>query len=144
MRKKLFTSSKIYIAKSRIANAGRGVFAAQSIKRDEVIEVCPVIEVPLDDVSNTPESILDNYYFYFGKNNEKLAIALGFGSIYNHAYEPNATYKKKPRDKVIDFVAIRDIKKDEEITVNYHFGNPDDKSPVSIKGVPPFKAKKKW
>lgn len=135
----LLPSDKIYVAKSGINNAGRGVYAKVRIKKRELIERCPVIEVPKNDVSNLKESILVNYYFYYGAKNERLAIALGFGSIYNHSYEPNATYKKKPKEKVIDFIALRDIKKGEEITVSYNFGNPDDKRPVTrfIKDVPP-------
>ena len=53
--------------------------------------------------------------------------------MYNHSYSPNATYNKRVKEKLIDFVALKDIKKDEEITVNYNFGNPDDKSPLWIK-----------
>ena len=133
---KLYTSKKIYIVKSKIKRAGRGVFAAQNMKKKEVIETYPIIEIPKNDVSNLKESILVNYYFYFGKKNEVLAIALGFGSIYNHSYGPNATYKKRIKNKTIDFVAIKDIKKGEEITVNYNYGNPEDKSPLWIKGIP--------
>ena len=59
-----------------------------------------------------------------------MAIALGFGSIYNHSYEPNATYKIKPKEKIIEFVAIKNIEKNNEITVNYNFGNPKDKTPL--------------
>ena len=92
---KLITSDKIYIRQSRIANAGRGVYARRDIKKDEIIEKCPIIEVPKHDVANLRESILVTYFFYFGKNKERLIIALGFGSIYNHTYEPNATYKIK-------------------------------------------------
>lgn len=139
--RKLPTSKKIYIAHSRIANAGRGVFATQSIKRMEIIEVCPVILISKNDVSNLKGSILVNYYFYFGKDNEMLAIALGFGSIYNHSYEPNATYKKKSGDKVIDFVAIKNIKKGEEITINYNYGNPKDKTNSGVNGVPPYEGR---
>lgn len=137
---KLFASDKIYISDSRIPKSGRGVFAKVDIKKGELIERCPVIEIPKSDVSNLKESALINYYFYYGTENERLAIALGFGSIYNHSYEPNTTYKKKPAEKVIDFVALQDIKKDDEITVNYNFGDPDDKSPVSkwIKDIPPY------
>lgn len=133
----LLASEKIYVAKSSISNADRGVFAKADIKKDETIERCPIIEVPKSDVSNLKESILVNYYFYWGENREKLAIALGFGSIYNHSYEPNATYEQNRKDKTIDFIALRDIKKDKEITVSYNFGNPDDKSPVKVAGVPP-------
>lgn len=128
--KKLFTSDKVYIRQSRILNAGRGVYARRDIKKDEIIEKCPVIEAPKHDMSNLRESILVTYFFYFGKNKERLAIALGFGSIYNHTYKPNATYKIKHTEKTIDFIALSDINKDDEITVNYNYGNPKDKSPL--------------
>ena len=81
-------------------------------------------------MSNLRESILVTYFFYFGKKKERLAVALGFGSIYNHSYTPNATYKIKVKKKTIDFTAIKDIKKNEEITFNYSFGNPKNKNPL--------------
>ncbi len=131
--KKLLASSKVYISKSGILNAGRGVYARRDIKKGEIIERCPVVEVPKDDVSNLKDSILVTYFFYFGKNKERLAIALGFGSLYNHSYEPNATYKIKPRENAIDFIALEDIKKDCEITVNYNHGNQKDKRSLRLR-----------
>ncbi len=128
--KKLPTSDKIYIRQSRILNAGRGVYARRDIKKDEIIEKCPVVEVPKHDMANLRESILVTYFFYFGKNKERLAVALGFGSIYNHSYKPNARFKIKHTEKSIDFIALNDIKKDEEITVNYKYGNPKNKRPL--------------
>ena len=128
--KKLFTSDKVYVGQSRILNADRGVFARCDIKKGEIIEICPVILVPRHDMSNLSESILVTYFFYFGKNKERLVIALGFGSIYNHSYEPNATYKVKLKEKTIEFSALKDIKKDTEISFNYNYGNPKDKSPL--------------
>lgn len=130
---KILTSDKIYIGQSKMRNAGRGVFARFDIKKGEIIESCPVILVPRHDTSNLNESILVTYFFYFGKDKERLAIVLGFGSIYDHSYEPNATYKIKMREKLIEFSAIKDIKKDSEITVNYNFGNPKDKTPLWFK-----------
>lgn len=118
--KKLFTSNKIYVGKSKILNAGRGVFAKCNIKRGEIIERCPVIEVSKHDASNLKESILVTYFFYYGKNKEKLFIALGFGSIYNHTYKPNAKYEIKQKEKIIEFIALSDINKNDEITVNYN------------------------
>ena len=128
--KKLYPSNKVYISKSNIKNAGRGVFATQKIKKGEVIEVCPLIIVPKSDMSNLRESILVTYFFYFGKNKERLAVAFGSGSIYNHSYTPNATYQIRVKKKTIDFIAIKDIKKNEEITFNYSFGNPKNKNPL--------------
>ncbi|HEY4694678.1 MAG TPA: SET domain-containing protein [Candidatus Nanoarchaeia archaeon] len=136
--KTFYPSKKIYLSKSKIKNAGRGVFASKDIKKNEVIEICPVIEVPMDDLSNLKESILVKYYFSFEDNKDLLVIALGFGALYNHSYKPNATYKKISKDKVIEFGAIKDINKDEEITVNYNSGDPDDKSQL-WKDIPPFK-----
>lgn len=130
---KLLASDKIYIGQSKIPNAARGVFAKCDIAKGEVIERCPVILVSRHDTSNLSESILVTYFFYFGKKKERLAIALGFGSIYDHSYKPNATYKIKIKEEIIEFTAIKDIKKDEEITVNYNFGNPKDKGPLWFK-----------
>lgn len=137
--KKLFASDKVYIGQSKIINAGRGVYAGRDIKKDEIIEKCPVIDVPKHDMSNLKESVLVTYFFYFGKNRKQLLVALGFGSIYNHTYKPNATFKIKPKDQVIDFVALKDIKKDEEITVNYKHGNPKVKRPLWFEEGPLLK-----
>ena len=50
-------------------------------------------------------------------------------SLYNHSYKPNAIYIRKVSEKVIDFVAIRDIEAGEEITINYN-GVSDSNQPV--------------
>lgn len=128
--KKLLSSNKVYVAKSRIKNAGRGVFANQVIKKRDIIEVCPLIIVLKNDLSNLNESILVTYFFYFGKKREHLAIALGFGSIYNHSYTPNTTYKINNREQTIVFTALKEIKKNDEITVNYNCRNPKNKNPL--------------
>jgi hypothetical protein len=62
-------------------------------------------------VDSLKQSDLLNYYFLWGEELRKVAIALGFGSMYNYSYEPNATYKKRFGEKQIDFIAIKDIKK---------------------------------
>lgn len=116
----VFLSNKVYIDKSKIKNAGRGVYAKFDIKKGEIVEKSPIIEVPKFDASNLKESILVTYFFYFGKKKERIAFALGFGSIYNHSYKPNISYKVKPKDKVIEFAALKNIKKDEELTFNYY------------------------
>lgn len=128
--KKIFPSESVYLAASNIPNAGRGVFAAHHIKKNKIIERCPIIEVPKNDTSVLSESILVTYFFFFGKKKERMAISLGFGSIYNHSGKPNATFKINPENTVIDFIAIKNIKKDTEITFNYYHGNTKGKSPL--------------
>lgn len=132
--KAISPSQKVYLAKSAIPNAGRGVFASKDIKMGEIIERCPVIELPPHEGHLLQQTLLINYLFEWGKG---VAVCLGFGSIYNHSYEPNATFTKHREDEQIVFSAIMDIGKDEEITVNYHHGNPNDKSPLWIKDIPP-------
>jgi SET domain-containing protein len=134
--KKILTSKKVYISKSGIPNAGRGVFAKCDIKKNEIIEKCPFIDIPEHDMANLGESILVTYFYYFGKNKQKLIIALGFGSIYNHTYKPNAIYKIKYKEGTIDFIALHEIKKDVEITVNYSYANPKATSPLWFEVIP--------
>lgn len=128
--KSLFPSENVYIKESKMVNAGRGVFAKKDIKRGGIIEVCPIIELPEHDASNLEEGILITYLYYFGKDREKALVALGFGSIYNHTYTPNALYEIKASEKTITFSAQKNIKKDQEITVNYNHGNPKGTNPL--------------
>ncbi|KKQ42182.1 MAG: hypothetical protein US60_C0022G0008 [Microgenomates group bacterium GW2011_GWC1_37_8] len=128
-------SSKIYLSKSKIPKDGKGVFAAKSIKKGEVIEECPVLVLPKKDYPTVKKTILRNYYFMWGKTTS--ALCFGYGSFYNHSYQPNATYKKNTKERKIDFVAIKNIAKDKEITVNYNYGKPDEKSTLWIKDIKP-------
>ena len=127
---KLLFSDKIYISQSKIYKAGRGVFARVAIKKGEIVERCPVIEIPEHEASSINESTLVTYIYYLGKNKQRLILALGFGSIYNHSYLPNALYKEKYKEKVLEFIAIKSIKKNEEITIDYCQGNQKDTSPL--------------
>ncbi|PWU22921.1 SET domain-containing protein-lysine N-methyltransferase [Candidatus Cerribacteria bacterium 'Amazon FNV 2010 28 9'] len=136
-KSKLFTPScKIYLAPSRIPHAGRGVFARKHISEGDLIERCPVLELPTRDIPLLEKTLLHNYYFLWGEELSQVAIALGFGSLYNHSYSPNATYHKFMKKRYLEFIAIKDIAENEEITVNYNHGNPDDKSPLWMNDVP--------
>ena len=55
-------------------------------------------------------------------------MALGYGSLYNHSFKPNARYTKGPAEMAIKFSALRDIAAGEEILINYN-GTPEDDSP---------------
>jgi SET domain-containing protein len=106
---------------------GRGIYAERDIKKGEKFEVSPIIMISTEEWEKYLEkTILYNYLFYWGEN---LALALGYGSLFNHSYHPNARFLNNKANLSIDFYALRDIKKDEEITVNYH-GDPEDDSPL--------------
>ena len=113
----------------RVKGKGRGVFARRPIREGEEIERVPVVVVPLDDMKQGDDwTELAGYCFNWGDGT--VALALGYGSLYNHSYQPNARYDDRtPKVKV--FSALRDIEPGEEITVNYN-GEPGDKASVGF------------
>jgi SET domain-containing protein len=111
----------------RVKGKGRGVFARRAIPEGEVIETCPVLVLPAGQVGDDPaRSALAGYTFVWGRGT--VALALGYGSLYNHSFQPNARYEDVA-GRTKRFVALRDIAAGEEITVNYN-GEPGDRSPV--------------
>jgi len=112
------------------ASRGRGVFAARSFRAGEVIEVCPVIALSSDDAAKLDETPLYDYYFGWGAENKGAAIALGFGSLYNHSYAPNAVYRKSEADGTISIIAVKSIAPDDEITIKYNYGDTENCSPI--------------
>lgn len=128
--KKIISKDTVYVKQSSVKGAGRGVFAKRDIKKGESIETCPVITIPAYDMANLNESILVTYFFFHGKDKERVLVSLGFGSLYNHSYLPNATYQIHQKEKTMDFIAIADIPRDSEITFNYKSGNAKNKNPL--------------
>lgn len=109
---------------------GRGVFATRDIKSGELIHVAPVIVLTKDEYEIVAEhTILSNYVFNWHKRHKNCALALGYGSLFNHSYNPNALYKLQLKKQTIDFYAYTDIKAGEEILINYN-GDPDNNEPL--------------
>lgn len=126
MQKITLASDSVYIDRSHIEDAGRGVFAKRDIDAGEVIEVSPMLVLDSRLVTwvlrITP---LRNYFYQWGEDRLVSALALGFGSLYNHSFDPNAVYEKNIDERTITFTAREDISKGEEITINYN-GHPED------------------
>jgi uncharacterized protein len=103
---------------------GRGVFAGKGFKKGEIIEACPVIVLPGKDIPHIEKTELSWYYFLW--DDELAAIALGYGSLYNHSHTPNSEIDIDHQNHVIVFKALGDIRKGEEITHDYDW--PSDGS----------------
>lgn len=108
---------------------GRGVFARRQIAEGELIEQAPVLVIPAAEWKHLEQTMLYSYCFSWGAEHQHAALALGFGSLYNHSYQPNAAYVKRLAEGVIDFVALRQIAPGQEITINYH-GSPGAQGPM--------------
>ena len=112
-----------------VPGKGRGIFARRGFAPGALIERCPVIGMPEEHWEHLDRTVLEVYCFKWGEQLERPAVALGYGSLYNHAFLPNAQYQRSLALQAIDFVALRDIAAGEEITVNYN-GDPKDQTEV--------------
>lgn len=117
---------KIEIKKKK--NIGRAVFALENFKKGEIIEICPTIVLNTKERKLCERTIL-NSYIYPWKSTRTGSVVLGWGSIYNHSYNPNSDWKQDFKTKTMVYRAIKDIKKGEEILVNYN-GEPDDMTEI--------------
>lgn len=111
-------------------NRGRGVFANRKINAGEIIEDAPVIIISAIELENLKRTDLYRYFFQWNcEQGECGAICLGLGSIYNHSPTPNAKYIRIFEKKIIRFITLKPIHKDEEVLTNYN-GNSKNKSPL--------------
>ena len=115
----------IFVAPSRLH--GLGVFTGAAIPANSIIEICPILYIPREDIASIQSTIINDYYFEWDEDLEAGALALGYGSIYNHSFQPNATYDVDMSGRTIYIAAYRDIEAGEEITINYN-GDPQEQA----------------
>ena len=81
-----------YVFVQETAGRGLGVFARKLIPENTVIERVPVLIFPTKFLWHPEEtSPLADYVFTW--DDDRVALALGFGSLYNHSFTPNAIYE---------------------------------------------------
>ena len=111
---------------------GYGVFATEYIPDKKVVEVCPIIMYHKDVHSYTRElsrgiitrshhvHIIESYAFDFDYKRGMVALAMGYGGMYNHSFNPNLIVIKqqKPIPGIV-FISLRDINPGEELTHAY-------------------------
>ncbi len=114
---------------------GRGVFAIVDIDQGTLIERVPVILIPKAQVFGDSPLVQRNVkisWYVFDRTGlterNYVGLALGYGSIYNHSFSPNARYTPVAPD-LMDIHAIQNISAGEEILINYN-GDPANKNDV--------------
>lgn len=103
-----------------VPGKGRGVFTDEFIPAGTLIEICPMIVLPAKDRKYIDETKIFNYYFLWGDKHKQSAIALGYGSLYNHSRSANADYESWYEEEEIHIIAYKDILPEEEVTINYN------------------------
>jgi hypothetical protein len=117
----------LYIANS--PDRGRGVFTSEFLTVGTVIEISPVIVLTGKERILLDQTRLHDYLFLWGGDESECCVALGYISIYNHDYHSNAEYEMDFSISTIRIKLVSNIKKGEEIFINYN-GTWNDPKPV--------------
>lgn len=102
---------------------GRGVFAVQGFFKGELVEESPVVLLPGPFKDLPPE--LKSMVFDWANltaSGKGQALALGYGSLFNHNNPANLRYSPDPQNGTMRFYAVREIAPGEELTINYNAG----------------------
>jgi SET domain-containing protein len=79
------------------------------------------------DIEHINETTLTKYEFMW--DDEYEAIALGYGSLYNHSEEPNVEWDRDFERKLFVFTALKDVEPGEELTIDYFPDDPKEDFP---------------
>jgi len=110
----------IYV-KDTGTSKGRGVYAARIFKAGDVVEESPVVlfRKPYEVLHKELKTIVFHWEGAGGARPTQ-ALALGYGSLYNHSNPSNLRYEIDRESLLLRFIAVRDIRADEELTINYN------------------------
>jgi SET domain-containing protein len=96
---------------------GRGVFAGKDFSKGDLIERAPIIKLPDPEWESLEKTALREYYFNWSA--DSAAIALGYIEMVNYDENPNAATNRLQAEGQMEIVALREIRKGEEITIRY-------------------------
>lgn len=106
---------------------GLGVYAARAYHTGDVVERSPVVVFDLPAVGELPHEIcvrMFNWQWLIDGSSGRQAIALGYGSLYNHGKVPNLRYVAVEGTHTLEFIALNDIAAGDELTIDYDQGSP--------------------
>jgi uncharacterized protein len=108
---------------------GRGVFSSENIEAGTLIEVSPVIVMTADDRKLLDQTLLHDYIFEWGHEQDQCCMALGYVPMYNHSVAANCEYEMDFEHALMGIRTVRPITAGEELCINYN-GEWDDSKPV--------------
>jgi len=113
--------SQVYSAETGTP-LGRGVFASHNFEPAEIVEIAPVV---LLDLKTQPfPAAIRRLAFNWSKTH--VALALGFGSLYNHSDQPNLVFKRDVENLTITFSTLREVQPGEQLTISYDYIGPGE------------------
>ena len=112
----------LYVGPSKLG--GRGVFTSRAVEKGSVVELAPALVLSPEDRRAIHGTRLHDYYFLW--DGEGAAIALGYGSLYNHSASPNLEYDIDYEFQQIRFVTLRPVEAGEELLIDYLAGGGEE------------------
>jgi len=129
LKDKLVQAEGLHMRRS--GTHGYGVFTDKFIKKDSIVEDCPL---PMQTINSMYEmyegrlihrnqTVLDRYRFHgprYGTNPPQFFVVPGgYGMFYNNSKTPNITFHFEVEQRLIQFTALRDIEPGEELMFDY-------------------------
>jgi len=105
-----------YIGRNEGLDRGFGVFSKAQINKGEILTIFGGYIIPIKKIKEIPKQLqeycyqIHNNFFYGPVKKGEVSV----GEHYNHSCDPNTGFKDS-----ITLVAIKNIKKGEEVTIDY-------------------------
>lgn len=115
----------LYIMESE--GRGRGVFTSEAIEKDSVIELCPLVIIPKNEVTLIHKTVLHDYYFLVPDDSGNACFPLGYGLLYNHSKTPNAETFINLETNYLEVHSTQKIEAGAEIFIDYQDSNEGEK-----------------
>jgi SET domain-containing protein len=117
----------LYIDES--SGKGKGIFTKDTLPANTIVEISPVIVMSAEERKLLDQTLLHDYIFEWGPNNDQCCMALGYIAVYNHSCQSNCEYEMDFSGKTIKIKTVRDISAGEELFINYN-GDWNSAKPV--------------
>ena len=99
--------------------AGRGVFATRAISRGTLLEVSPVLVFGADESERHGRHTALSEYVFRWLPAGCFALALGAGSLFNHARRPSVGWTRDFERAELRYTTLRDVAAGEELRISY-------------------------
>ncbi|MBD0279434.1 MAG: SET domain-containing protein-lysine N-methyltransferase [Flavisolibacter sp.] len=129
MRRKPVNFLHPFVFAARTRGMGRGMFTREALPRGVLLEIAPVIVMSGTERKLLDETLLHDYIFEWGEDQQQCCMALGYVPLYNHSYQSNCEYEMDFKKEIISIRSVRKIKAGEELFINYN-GGWNNRTPV--------------
>ena len=99
----------------------RWLFAINDIKKGTIIEISPIIPIPLNETKALYKTKLIHYSFYIDRNIWQECICLGYWSLFNHSKNNNIETIRDKNNLTISFKTTKNIKKYDQLFIDYWY-----------------------